>query len=124
MTAWTEWEIVRHQVAIGGCVLGAKDRPIVAAQVMFTEMPEEYRKYLRIAARTAGANWDELDERPDRTRSRADGIYYFLDLPPGRYTVQAIDKRTGAQSFKTVSVLRDRSGKVKFVKTNLELVGT
>jgi hypothetical protein len=36
-----------------------------------------------------GDSWKTMIERPDRTRTAADGIFYFLDLPEGDYTLKA-----------------------------------
>lgn len=121
MKAWTDWEIVRHQVAIGGCVLDASNKPIAQAQVIIMSMPEEFSLRVEGAARAAGTNWEDLDERLDRTLSRADGIFYFLDLPAGRYTVRAIDPRSGAKDEKSVSVTRDQDGKVDMAVADFKL---
>jgi Carboxypeptidase regulatory-like domain len=121
MKAWTDWEIVRHQVAIGGCVLDASNKPIAQAQVTIMSMPEEFSLRVEGAARAAGTNWEDLDERLDRALSRMDGIFYFLDLPAGRYTVRAIDPRSGAKDEKSVSVTRNQDGKVNMAVADFKL---
>jgi hypothetical protein len=119
--AWTDWEIVRHQVAIGGCVLDASNKPIARAQVTLTAMPEEFSLRVEGAARAAGTNWEGLDERLDRALSRADGIFYFLDLPAGRYTLKVFKPQSGAKDEKSVSVTRNQDGKVNMAVADFKL---
>ena len=54
--------------------------------------------------------------------TKTDGIYYFLDLPDGRYTVKGRDERAGAEMEKTVSVSRSKDGTVKMAVADLKLV--
>lgn len=121
MKAWTPWEIVRHQVAVCGRVLDGRARPVAKAQVTLTAMPGAFKQRLKGAASAAGNRWEAPLERPDRTLSRADGIYYFLNLPAGPYTVKAIDPSSGAHAEKTVSVNRTSDGKMTIAVADLEL---
>ena len=121
MKAWTEWEIARHQVAIGGRVVDDGDQPVAGAQVTITAMPEEFRRKIAGAAETAGGGWNDSDERLDVSRAKDDGIYYFLDLPAGKYTVNGEDRRSGARAEKTVSVSWNKDGKVAMAVADLKL---
>jgi Prealbumin-like fold domain len=107
---WTGWESARHQVAIAGRVVGEGDRALAGAEVTIVRMPEAFQR--RVAA---GAS--------DQCLTKTDGIYYFLDLPDGRYTVKGRDARAGAEMEKTVSVSRSKDGKVKMAVADLKLVG-
>ena len=107
---WTGWERVRHQVAIAGRVVGEGDQALAGAEVTIVRMPEAFQRRV-----TAGASGQCL--------AKADGIYYFLDLPDGRYTVKGRDERSGAEMEKTVSVSRSKDGKVKMAVADLKLVG-
>ena len=82
MKAWSEWEITRHQVAISGRVSDESGRPVSGARVSLTAMPKEHKLRIDGAASAAG-DWAERDERPDRTVSREDGLFYFLRSPSG-----------------------------------------
>jgi len=121
MKAWTEWETARHQVAIGGRVVDGGDQAAAGAEVTITVMPEEFQRKIAGAAETAGGGWKDSDQRLDRSCAKADGIYYFLDLPAGKYTVKGVDKRSGARAEKTVSVLWDKDGKVAMAVADLKL---
>jgi hypothetical protein len=118
---WTQWEIVRHQVAACGRVLDENAKPVAGAQVAISSMPEEFELKLKSAYGAWGTDWEALDERLDRTRSRAEGIFYFLDLPAGHYTLTGVDTLTGARDEKSVSVKWGSNGKVKTVSADLML---
>jgi hypothetical protein len=119
--AWTEWEIARHQVAIGGRVVDQDDKPVAGAEVTITAMPEEFKRKISGAAGALGGGSERSEERLGRSCSKADGIYYFLDLPTGRYTVKGVEKRSGLQAEKTVSVSWDGDGKVQMAVADLKL---
>jgi hypothetical protein len=106
--AWTDWEISRRQVAIGGRVLDVNDRPAVGEAFTVTATTKETRQ--------EGAN---------RTRvgylAKVDAIYYLLDLPAGTYTVRAVHERSGAEGERTVSVSWSEDGRVRMVVADLKL---
>ena len=121
MNSWTDWEVVRRQVAIGGRVVDNHDQPVAGAQVTITAMPKALRQKMDDAASATGAGGQQVDKRYDRTFTTADGLYYFLDLPAGRYTLQGMDRRSGAQGAKTASVSWSRDGNVKRARVDLKL---
>jgi hypothetical protein len=125
---WSEWEIARHQVAISGRVLDEQGKPVPGAQVDLTVVPEELKARLTGAA-SAARDWAMRDERPDRTMVRGDGLFFFLDLPPGKYTVEATMEGKDAGSKKkkiwkadkVVSITWDAEGNVKRAVVDLVL---
>ena len=121
MKAWTDWESARHQVSIGGRVVDESEKPVARAEVTITIMPEEFQRRIAGAAAAAGGGWEHSAQRMDRSFTKADGIYYFLDLPRGKYTVKAVDNRSGARDEKTVSVSWDNDGKVQMAVADLKL---
>lgn len=128
MKVWSEWEIARHQVAISGRALDGQGKAVPGAQVNLTVVPKEYKLRIDGAASAAG-DWAERDERPDRTMARGDGLFFFLDLPPGKYTVEAMMERKDAGSKKkktwkadkAVSIIWDAEGNVKRAVVDLVL---
>jgi hypothetical protein len=121
VNSWTDWEVVRRQVAIGGRVVDNHDKPVAGAQVTITAMPKALRQKLDDAASATGAGGQQADTCYDRTFTTADGLYYFLDLLSGRYTLQGIDRRSGAQGSKTGSVSWGRDGSVKRARVDIKL---
>jgi hypothetical protein len=80
------WVEVRRQAAIVGRVVDAKTgRPVGGAQVEITAAPRAFELRRETRATQAGDRWDALAERPDRTRTAANGHFRFMDLPGGRY---------------------------------------
>ena len=65
---WSEWEIVRRQVALCGRVVGSGGTP-VGGRVVHVQ-----------SSRT---------RRSQDGRTKPDGIYFFMDLPGGEYIVRA-----------------------------------
>lgn len=121
MKTWTEWEEVRHQVAIGGSVVDAAGARLSDVPVTITSGPKQFEARLTGAARTAGAEWEELSERLDRTASRSDGVFFFLDLPAGNYTLKVTDARSKAHDEKRASVKWRADGRVNMATVELKL---
>ncbi len=116
-----EWETIRRQVAIGGCVKDAGDKPVVGAAVALTAIPKEFAARIKGAASAAGSRWNQLEERPDRVLSRWDGSFYFLDLPAGSYTLTVTVPHSGAKDEKSVAVVWDKDGNVKAALVDFRL---
>lgn len=81
---------IRRRVALYGNVTdAATGKPVAGVRVEITQGPADFSQRLALQARAAGERWPALEERPDRTRTAADGHFHFLDLPAGSYTVNA-----------------------------------
>lgn len=108
----------QHKVAISGRVLDAvTGKPIGGADVSLVTMPAAVDQKLKIASAAYGKQWAGMLERPDRTKSRPDGLFYFLDLADGDYTLQVSMPSLGGRFGKLVvpaKVSRDPEGNVKF----------
>jgi hypothetical protein len=117
---------VRHQVAIAGRVVDAGVRkPLGGVLVNIVEMPPATKRLLAAKSMQYGSRWDALTERPDRTQTVADGLFYFLDLPDGKYTIAAslarFGKRYGvALGSATVSRDANRGAKLAFLEIGLQ----
>jgi hypothetical protein len=118
---WSEWEITRRQVAIGGRVCDHGNRPIAGAEVTITTMPEAFQRKIAAQVDSAAAQISALDRRLDRKHAEPDGIYYFLDLPAGEYTVRAADPRSRLAAEKTVAVSWSQDGKIQIAVADLKL---
>ena len=111
------WQIARHQVAIAGHVTdGESGKPLSRVEVSITEMPVEFKRKLEGASLQYGNRWATMTERADKTLSGADGLFYFLDLSNGKYTLRATlpssGKRYGSAQ-ETATVSRDAKGNIK-----------
>ncbi|MBW2121691.1 MAG: hypothetical protein JRH07_07580, partial [Deltaproteobacteria bacterium] len=86
----SEWEIIRHVVAIAGRVIdGQTGRAVRGGQVVISHGPETFMAWLAARAKERGSPWASMAERPDRTRTEADDHIQFMDLPEGDYTLAA-----------------------------------
>ncbi|NEU81190.1 carboxypeptidase regulatory-like domain-containing protein [Nostoc sp. UIC 10630] len=85
-----ELSIVNQQIAIAGKVLqGETQKNISGAIVAIIEMPEKFRAILSLKALQYGSRWEKMPERPDRKITSNDGYFYFTNLPPGEYLLEA-----------------------------------
>jgi hypothetical protein len=124
------WQTVRHQVAIAGRLTdAATGKAIEGARVSIDEdgMPTAFASFLRARAMQHGAAWTTMAERPDRTRTAADGVFYFLDLVDGDYSLTAslagMGGRYGAAQAKA-TVSRKQNGDYERVFLDLALQAT
>lgn len=121
MKTWGPWEIIRRQVTIGGCVKDKAEKPIAEATVSITAFPKEVEQKFTVAATAARITRPETDEMPDRMFSRPDGIYFFLDLPDGEYTLKVTSPGTEGEETKKARVSRDKDGNVKKARADFKL---
>lgn len=94
----SEWEIIRRQVAIGGVI--------------------------HIGTEAAGgcvlkAQSSEVGESMTETKSRADGSFYFLDLPNGKWTLTA--SQAGLAVAQDVTILRAENGDMNVQWVEMQL---
>lgn len=105
----TEWEVVRHQVAIAGRVSDAQTgKSIGRARVAITAAPAAFTDWLAIYSKQYGARWATMLQRPDRTLTASDGHFHWLDLPDGQYTLVASLPDLGTR-YGTAQVITDVS---------------
>jgi hypothetical protein len=107
MKTWSSWEIVRNKVSICGRVVDDHGGMVSGVRVNIVSMPDVFRTRVSAVASAAGNKWDDLDERPDRTVTRLDGIFYFLDLPAGPYSLSFDTRSANPQDEKKEAVIWD-----------------
>ena len=108
------WQVTRRQVALAGRVVdGVNGKPLAGARVTIVTMPSLFKKKLEIDAIRYGKQWAAMNERADRTHTREDGLFYFLDLPDGKFGLSVSLSRPGMRygpAEETASVARDAKG--------------
>jgi len=118
---------VSHRVAIAGRVFNQAGKPVGGAEVVMQAVPPAFKGILALAALRYGSKWKSLPARPDRSITRDDGLFYFVDLPNGKYTLRASlsasGKRFGTVD-KSVTVARDAKGNIKTVFVEISLPAT
>ena len=128
MATVVAWEEARHQVAISGRVTDSQtQRPLRGAQVRITTAPAAFTNWLAIYQQAHGGRWATLGERPDQTRTAADGHFHFVDLPNGSYTVTASRPNAGTrygEARVTVTVARDAAGNLAPIEAGVALAPT
>jgi len=105
----TTWTIARHRVAIAGLVVDAgSGKPISGAHVEIVGKPAAYEEKLALLAASLADTGRETEvERPDVARTRVDGLFYFLDLPEGRYKMIAFLPKEGLHTKSALSLKSD-----------------
>lgn len=118
-----DWEVIRRKVAIAGCIVDQQNQPIAKVRITIIPKAGKFKKQIENAHRMAGADWEKMKKRPNETLSRLDGLYFFLDVPDGEYTLIAVDPRSGKtiESHVTVSKAKEKkeSGSIAQADFNL-----
>jgi hypothetical protein len=124
----SDWQIARHRVAIAGRVLdGNTGKALGDVAVTLTAMPAALQKRLAITSIAYGSGWNSMPRRPDRTMTSENGLFYFLDLPNGKYSLSALPPTYGGRYSTTqqaLTVSRDGKGDTKIAFVNLTLQPT
>ena len=121
MKTWSEWETTRAQVSIAGRVLDEGGRAVPEADVTITAGPAPPASGLAAAPETVAAERKHEARVVDSGHAAIDGLYYFLDVPAGTYTVRGVDRRSGTEAAKTVAVTSGVDGKVRMTVADLTL---
>jgi hypothetical protein len=124
----SRWETARHVAAIYGRVVDATTKkPVPGALVAIRDTPAVFEKKLQLASMQYGERWATMMERPDRTTSRNDGQFCFMDLLDGQYKLSAAHPNAGrryGQAEQTVTVKVSNDAKKKRVFVELALPPT
>ncbi len=102
--SWQKIEPTRHRVAVSGVVTDdLSGKSLARATIEITAAPAAFETRLALRRRQHGARWAAMTQRPDRTRTAADGHFHFLDLPAGEYTLTASLPTAGSRYGKTTA---------------------
>ena len=120
MINWGDWETVRRQVALCGLVVNRNGIPLGQAQVTIVRGPKAFDSLARASTAAAQAlGQDQI--RRDVTETRADGIYFFMDLPAGDYTVSAEDPHNRDGGENKGRVTWDQAGNIRKAVADIKL---
>lgn len=123
MTTWTKWEVVRHRVSTWGRVLDAHHRPIAGVLVSLYDRKDAQARLAAVGQHPASGA-DDLRRRIARGETRWDGIYFFLDLPPGHYKITVGDAGSGGPGEQIVSVRARDDERVEAAAADFVVGGT
>jgi len=112
--ATSQWSLARHRVSIWGTMTDAvTHKPITGVEVTLDKMPAKFEQTLERLARYEGKDWARKVQRPDKTVSREDGLFFFLDLPEGEYELHAVLPRCGGRYGDATQAKKVSSGEPK-----------
>ena len=120
MTNWGDWEIVRRQVALCGLVTNREGIPLGTARVTIVRGPKAFNALVKGSTAAAQASGDDQARR-DVTETRPDGIYFFMDLPAGDYTVAAEDPHNHDRGENKGRVTWDQAGNIRRAVADIKL---
>ncbi|MBD2341690.1 hypothetical protein H6G64_32645 [Calothrix sp. FACHB-156] len=124
MAASTQWaqEQIRRQVAIAGRVTNSETKQAIAGvRVEIHENLETpaspFNTWLALKALQYGDTWEKMPERPDRTYTKTDGSFRFLELPRGTYTLtltaSVVNAGTRYSPAQSQLIIGEQSGQQK-----------
>jgi hypothetical protein len=111
------WQTARHEVAMFGRVVDfATRKPVAGALVEIHGKSAGFDRKLQLVAMQYGDRWATMMERPDRTITRNDGQFHFMDLADGQYTLRVTYPSAGRRYGRTeqsVEVSHDPKKRVR-----------
>jgi hypothetical protein len=114
MTAWSEWETLRRQVVAAGWILDKDGARLRGADVSAVQA-------LQQQPGNPGSAGDE--GRSISAHLKTDGLYFFLNLPDGRYKLRGCNAQGAPTEEKAIHVRRQSNEKPDLQRVDLELSG-
>lgn len=106
------WDIKRHRVSLCGLVLNGDGTRAAGAMVTITDGPKKFTVKLRSGVMASYPGTPQ-QIAPNVTRARPDGIFFFVDLPEGEYTVAAEGARAWQRAGSHGKVVRKKDGSLQ-----------
>jgi hypothetical protein len=119
--SWSDWELIRRQVAIAGYIVDKRNSPVAGVHVNITSSSVENTSKTGSAASALKSGRKKLDEPVDHAVSKRDGLYYFMDLPDGQYTVSIHREGQAPEQYKKVAIARDKKNNLTVSQTDFKL---
>ena len=106
MNAWTNRERIGHYVSVCGRVTDANRNPLPGVQLdIRPDVGKPAHSVKNSAREPASAKvGSQTGKALRQTESSADGLFFFLDCPSGRYVITAVDRKYGIRTEQTISV--------------------
>jgi hypothetical protein len=114
MIAWSDWEILRRQVIAAGWILDKDGARLRGADVSAVQALQQKTGNL-------GSAGDE--GRSISAHKKSDGLYFFLNLPDGRYKLRGYSAQGAPTEEKVIRVHRQSNEKPDLQRVDLELSG-
>lgn len=119
------FETIRRQVSIVGKVMDrVTGKPLEDVHIRIVNGPSAFTERISVLAAIHGPAFDMFAKGPDRTSTRHDGLYHFMDLPDGTYRLRASSKKFKNRYGSTerdVTVSRTPQGSVNLVSSDILL---
>ena len=88
---------------VGRALEAGTGLPVAGAHVEILAGPEAFQTIVEVERQRYGLRWPALTRRADRTVTRQDGSYFFINLPNGKYALR-ISVRGGSHALADVNV--------------------
>ncbi len=121
MKAWSDWEIIRRQVAIAGHIVDQRNTPVAGVHVNITSSSTKKTSQAESAASAMKTGRENIDGHLEQTLSRWDGLYYFMDLPDGRYIISVHREGQVTEIKQKVTIARDKKNDLTVSQTDFTL---
>lgn len=117
MTAWTDWEVLRRQVVAAGWIVDGESRRHPAKWVRLCEGSGAIGR-----KKGPGKSIPGMSVSGSRyAQVTHEGLYFFINLPGGRYTVQGRSVQGIETDKAEVTVRWKKDGKAELARVDLDL---
>lgn len=112
MTDWTEWETIDHRVVVSGRVVNTSNGPVAGMEIS-AECADSTGNPGSAPSAEKRSKAQQVCIKTARVKSRADGIYWFLDLPVGEYILRVRRDNSRVLQERKISLSCDDKGIIR-----------